>query len=650
MKLKENEIKILQILLSSNNYISTYEIATLTGITRRSVRVEISNVKNILNEYHISLDSKPNKGYLIKEKTPEMIHTLQILIDENENVLDAVLPDLPEDRANYILKTLAQTDKYIKLDDIADQLLVSRATIANDLITVKKHLSHFNLSIMQKPNYGIKLIGEESERRKALADTIFRDMNEREIYYDFLDTYLDSSDYKIIEIIRNNNIHLSDLSLVDILINYSISIARNMAGHPLDTVFEDFELIQNTNEYKAALQLSQLAKECYNVTLNESEILFFTIMMICKASTQNKIYYEDSVTSKLTHEILDDIYKSTLIHIDSKYYERLSLYIQTSLLRQKYQEKIRNPLFDKIQDDMPFALYLTRIVSKKIKDYTNIPLSRSEITAFTIFFNNIITEHTDHRKKALLINCMGNFASNYNINMLEKELLNDLVVHKCISYSELPNENIKDYDLIISNAPIHKSYDIPIINTSYIMTMDDIIFIKSKLTYYFNEENLVYYFHPELFEHSVSAKTKKGISTVLYQTLCKIYPLMKSSVKANFTNKNKYSLHSFNNNIGLLKLNTPINPNNNNIILTFKEPVSYDEQEFQILIVFSSYDQNNIMYDTLYNTLKKISEDNTVVESLTNSESYTEFLSILINNSINQKESHSVTPSKISKP
>lgn len=632
MKLKENEIKILQILLSSNNYISTYEIATLTGITRRSVRVEISNVKNILNEYHISLDSKPNKGYLIKEKTPEMIHTLQMLIDENENVLDAVLPDLPEDRANYILKTLAQTDKYIKLDDIADQLLVSRATIANDLITVKKHLSHFNLSIMQKPNYGIKLIGKESERRKALADTIFRDMNEREIYYDFLDTYLDSSDYKIIEIIRNNNIHLSDLSLVDILINYSISIARNMAGHPLDTVFEDFELIQNTNEYKATLQLSQLAKECYNVTLNESEIHFLTIMMICKASTQNKIYYEDSVTSKLTHEILDDIYKSTLIHIDSKYYERLSLYIQTSLLRQKYQEKIRNPLFDKIQDDMPFALYLTRIVSKKIKDYTNIPLSRSEITAFTIFFNNIITEHTDHRKKVLLINCMGNFASNYNINMLEKELLNDLVVHKCISYSELPNENIKDYDLIISNAPIHKSYDIPIINTSYIMTMDDIIFIKSKLTYYFNEENLVYYFHPELFEHSVSAKTKKGISTVLYQTLCKIYPLMKSSVKANFTNKNKYSLHSFNNNIGLLKLNTPINPNNNNIILTFKEPVSYDEQEFQVLIVFSSYDQNNIMYDTLYNTLKKISEDNTLVESLTNSESYTEFLSILINN------------------
>lgn len=142
-------------------------------------------------------------------------------------------------------------------------------------------------------------------------------------------------------------------------------------------------------------------------------------------------------------------------------------------------------------------------------EYTGTPLSRSEITAFTIFFNNIITDHTDHRKKVLLINCMGNFASNYNTNMLEKDLSNDLIIQKCISYPELLKEDLSNYDLIISNAPIHKNYDIPVINTNYIITMDDIIFIKSKLTYYFNEENLVYYFHPELFEHSVSAKTKK---------------------------------------------------------------------------------------------------------------------------------------------
>ena len=64
--------------------------------------------------------------------------------------------------------------------------------------------------------------------------------------------------------------------------------------------------------------------------------------------------------------------------------------------------------------------------------------------------------------------------------MLEKDLSNDLIIQKCISYPELLKEDLSNYDLIISNAPIHKNYDIPIINTNYIITMDDIIFIKKQ--------------------------------------------------------------------------------------------------------------------------------------------------------------------------
>lgn len=77
MKTTNNEIKIIQILLASNDYISTYEIATLIGISRRSVREEINNVKNILKELEIHFTSKPNKGYIIDEKTPEIINKLQ---------------------------------------------------------------------------------------------------------------------------------------------------------------------------------------------------------------------------------------------------------------------------------------------------------------------------------------------------------------------------------------------------------------------------------------------------------------------------------------------------------------------------------------------------------------------------------------------
>lgn len=151
MKTTNNEIKIIQILLASNDYISTYEIATLIGISRRSVREEINNVKNILKELEIHFTSKPNKGYIIDEKTPEIINKLQEIINKNENDdAYALVPNIPHDRVNYILKLLAQSDKYIKMDDIADDLLVSRATIANDLINVKKELSRYNTRIASR--------------------------------------------------------------------------------------------------------------------------------------------------------------------------------------------------------------------------------------------------------------------------------------------------------------------------------------------------------------------------------------------------------------------------------------------------------------------------------------------------------------------
>lgn len=632
MKIKKNELKIIQILLASKDYISTYEISTITGISRRTIREEINNVKSILKDYDVFLSSKPNKGYFIEEKTPEKIQILQHIIDNNENVLDTAVPDSPDARVNHIIKLLSESNDYIKIDDIADQLLVSRATIANDLINVKKEFKRHNLKIIQKPNYGIKLIGDEVNRRKSIADTMFSDMNNRQIYYDFLDTYMDSNDYEIIRIIKNHHICLGDLSLIDFLINYSVSIARNMAGYSIETPFENFEIFRDSDEYKASIEIAQSAEKRYGIHLADYEIQFFTIMMVCKGSTKYKTLKKDPLTMQMVHEILNKIYSETLIKIKPAYHSRLALYIQIALIRQKYMEKIRTPLYKNIKYDMPLAFYLTQIVSHTVKEHTGCLLSRSEITAFTIFFNNIINEQTDHRKKALLINCMGYFASNYNINIIENELLNDLIVKKCISYSEIKNENLDDYDLIISNAPIHKKYPLPTINTEYIITMDDIIRIKSDLTYYFNNENLAYYFHPYLFENAVRTKTKKGIATTIFQILERLYPQLKSSVKSNYINKNKYTLHCFNNSIGLLKLNTPFNSNTNNVILTFQDPIKYDDKRFQILITFSSYDENNIMYDTLYNTLNKISQNESLISKLINSSSYTDFLTILIEN------------------
>ena len=68
MNLKKNEIEIIKLLIASTNYISSYDIATATGINRRLVRDEMLNVKIILKSLGYELVSKTSKGYIIEGK------------------------------------------------------------------------------------------------------------------------------------------------------------------------------------------------------------------------------------------------------------------------------------------------------------------------------------------------------------------------------------------------------------------------------------------------------------------------------------------------------------------------------------------------------------------------------------------------------
>ena len=62
-------------------------------------------------------------------------------------------------------------------------------------------------------------------------------------------------------------------------------------------------------------------------------------------------------------------------------------------------EKYDTPLYEDIQYDYPLSYYLAQIVSQVIKKHTKIPLSRSEITNFTILFNNTINNKKYSQKK-----------------------------------------------------------------------------------------------------------------------------------------------------------------------------------------------------------------------------------------------------------
>ena len=321
-----------------------------------------------------------------------------------------------------------------------------------------------------------------------------------------------------------------------------------------------------------------------------------------------------------------------LITFDDEHFNNVfPLYLNYTLIRQKYGEKIRTPLYEDIQYDYPLSYYLAQIVSQVIKKHTKIPLSRSEITNFTILFNNTINNKKYSQKKVLLINCMSESIKTFINHFIEKELYDQLVITKSIHYYEIEEENLDQYDLILSTAPIHRQLPIPVISVNYIMSQDDIIRIKSYLSYLFNDKQMLYYFHPSFYKTHVQVKTLKGLATNFYQLIKTVYHL-NDSKKNDIMNKNICSIHTFENSIGLLRLTRPLNSNNIISIVTLEEPMKVENQTFNIAILFSCADNQNVMYNTLFSTLKNISENKEDLDKLISHIPYTEFLSIILKN------------------
>ena len=633
MHLKKIEIEIIKLLITAPSYVTTYDISVATNINRRLVREYIPNIKTFLSACGFLLLSKPSKGYIIQEKSSSLQY-LQFLIEDIERNRNIIHPTLPDERQNYILKRLIDLNDYIKIDTLANELLFSRSTISNDLIYIKRDIIRYHLSLKQRPNYGICINGKEIHKRQPLCDFLFANFTRSNMLYDFLDAFFSNSeDYHFIEIINKYNINMSDIALSDFLISLSVCIERITKGYCINTNIYDFHNYMNRIEFTAAKELASYIEQRFQIRINNYEIQHIAILLICKRSTAYMEIPKDNKVLTLVQNIFDEIQKQTLITFNDDNFKRMfSLNVEAALIRQKYLEKIRHPLYLELKTCYPLAYELSLITSSVIEKISKKSLSRSELANFTVIFNNAIFSHTYSKKEILIINDISGSMSNLSMNSITKRLISFgsyIEVKKCIQYYKLPLVDLTQFDFIISTIPIHKTLPIPHINISHMITQEDIDKIDSYLKYSSIRKQFKFYFHPKLFKSHIKVKTKKGISTELYKLVGQVYPNIKDSFKNIIMNPSSYNLQAFKN-IGLIHLNKPFNNNNNIIILIFENSVLFDHQNIQILILFSGLDPNYYIYNTLVNILKNLSLNKKSYQYIIENPNYVDVLKVLL--------------------
>ena len=109
--------KILKFLLNKSDWVKGAEIALEFGITDRTVRSEIAYINASFKEDGPIVTSFNRKGYYITNKE----RTMEIL-ESNLNGF----PIYPEERVNFIIKTLLFEKYEIDIYELAEKILIKQ--------------------------------------------------------------------------------------------------------------------------------------------------------------------------------------------------------------------------------------------------------------------------------------------------------------------------------------------------------------------------------------------------------------------------------------------------------------------------------------------------------------------------------------------
>ena len=629
MNLNKNEIKIIKLLISSSTYLSSYEISSLTQINRRSIRNIMSNIKTTLHSLGYELEAKSANGYMIKNLSPQSINHLSQVIEKAEIQRESLFPIMSDEKEIFIIRHLIETNDYLKIDELAEKLLTSRPVVSSALKTANVTLLKHDLSIKQKPNYGIRIEGNEINKRKVLCDYIFYNLNTSKMLYDFINCFIsdkNSLEYGIIEILEKHDIELPDITLLDIFLCITVAINR-ISNNMIINSSLDLSPIKDREEFEVAKEIAVYLKKNGNYDMNKYEIEQLAIQLICKRPIKESLNKNNQYLKHIIDELIFEIKEKTLLQFNyPNFYKDLLLNVEIALLRDFYNEKKRTTLFYKAKPFFPLAYELAEITASILNKYTKKPLSVSELVSFTIFYNSVIRIKKEKKIKVLLLCALGYSSEIMYKNIIDEKFGNFLKIYSTSFYYKLSNEDIKQYDLVITTIPIHRNFPIPHVSISQNISDEDLDEIEHFVYYTFNKDKPEYLFNPKLYIDHVKANDKKEVANEFYKLIKNLYSNIKVSFKNSLISSNKSELITYNNGLAIIKLNTPINNNNTLAVLLLEKAIIWDKQKVQLIILFSSPDPKNYIYNTISNNMMSFSYKKQAIDTLFKNPSYTLFL------------------------
>jgi mannitol operon transcriptional antiterminator len=526
MFITSREKFIIDLIVKTAGKHTVHSLSAFLNVSVRTVQRDLKAVEKILNQFQLQLNRNTNDGLIIDGKNEHIFKLIQQLSDVHPT------NETPEERKLQLLIKLLHEGTSFKTQVLARQLGVSITTLTAYLDDLTNWLNNFSITLTRKRGVGVELIGEEANRRKALANYFLVHFHEElmeslyllqkgnqvkgNVLGYFPPHYLLKIDELVNNTIDRGQTRLADSDYLGLIVHICITVQRTENNFVLQQEAEiTTEFI---TEFQLMEQLCEDVKKALGVPISIDDIRFLTVILKgSKLQAAGSVDYDSIMLGQIIKNVIQHV--SAQLHVDlSKdfsLFQGLLAHMEPSIFRLKQQMGLFNPLTGEIKKKYPFLFMAVK--NSLQKEFTDITFPDDEIAFIVLHFGSALLMNEERANIHAVVVCpTGIGTSKMLASRIQKEIMEiNTVEIKSIKDFELAN--IHQYDVIISTVRLPFA-DVDYILVTPLLSDEDIVTIRSFLQSNLQElTSRKQYLNPVSEKDVVSRKEKPNVKDVLQE-------------------------------------------------------------------------------------------------------------------------------------
>ncbi|MEC1262599.1 BglG family transcription antiterminator [Bacillus swezeyi] len=638
---------ILNLLLSEpDNYLIVQDFADKVKCSEKTIRNDLKTIEDYLNEHsHAQLIRKPGLGvYLNIEEHERVRLSHQLYIEDN-----GAAHQTDEERMLQIAYRLLMNAEPVSAKDIAAQHFLNKSAIKRDLNKIEEWLKRFDLTLVSKQRLGLKIEGNEKNKRKALArisDLIDNpEFTSQFIKSKFLSHEIDFVKKEFKSLQQRHSLYFTDETFENLLMHTLLMIRRIKMKQPISISQREIAIVEEKKEYQWTFAFLKKLEAVFSVRFPKEEAVYLTLHIL-----GGKVRYplgekgnsglENPLLPKVVRHLIDRVSERKALDFskDQVLINGLNIHLNTVLNRLSYDLSVSNPMLHDIKKMYPYLFHIIIDVLEDMNQTFALSIPEEEAAYLTLHFQAAIERSnrgSQMHKKAIIVCHMGIGMSQLLRTKIERKFP-QIAVMDCIAKADLADYSAKheDVELVISTVSL-EDVKVPHIVVSPLLEsadekrlgvfMDQLDESSSKRQKTFtmlNDTTPFLVFLQQESEHRY--KLIEHLATTLYE---KGY--VEKDYGAHAVMREKMSATNIGAGIAIPHANARLIKQSAVAIATLKEPLDWGAEKVSLVFMLAVKHEDQNMTRQLFHELSYLSEQPAFIQKLTKETNVMKFLSYL---------------------